>query len=192
MEIVYLCKQRFKPIDCATDEACRAFLKHHEEYVLPRSNDPECLLDIAIEYCNTLSASSNVETVENLHAYHLDPYFFWAPPDARYMIFGWAQNAFTNQLAAYTQPFLELPEDCAGDVLEYLDTNMTREDSLYYATECATPAAHAWVRDVLAAGVSLSTGMKFRSLHMTCSIKKASYKCHYFRCSLLDSGESNL
>jgi len=189
---MYLCKQCFKPIDYATDEACRAFLKHHEEYVLPRSNDPECLLDVAIEYCSPLSASSNVETEENLHMYHLDPYFFWAPPDARYMIFGWAQNAFTNQLAAYTQPVLELLEDCAGDVLEYLDTTMTREDSLYYATECATPAAHAWVRDVLAAGVSLSTGMKFRSLHMTCSIKKASYKCHYFRCSLLDSGESNL
>ena len=87
--------------------------------------------------------------------YHLDPYFFWAPLDARFMIFTWARDAFINQMAAYTSPFPELPEDCSGDVLEYLGTTMTREASLYYATVCTTPAAHAWERGVLAAGLTV-------------------------------------
>ena len=54
------------------------------------------------------------------------------------------------------QPFADLPDDCAGDVLEYFDAPKTRPELVYIATHCSSPEACAWVRKVVAAAVAVS------------------------------------
>ena len=87
----------------------------------------------------------------SLRAHPLDPAFLWAPPAARSAVFAWAQDVFIAQLAATTQPFERLPEDCAGDVLEFF--GMTRNESDLIAKHCSSPEARVWVRAVIAAAV---------------------------------------
>lgn len=85
-----------------------------------------------------------------------DPSFLWAPHEARKMVFKWAQDAFLAQLAADTQPFADLPEDCAGDILEYMELGMPRGESLLIAMHCSSLEARAWVRAVLAVKVAVN------------------------------------
>lgn len=80
--------------------------------------------------------------------------FLWAPAPARAAIFLWARNTFVVQLAKTVEPFEKLPEDCAGDVLEFLDIAMTRKEALHIATHCSSPEACAWVRAVVAAAAA--------------------------------------
>lgn len=52
------------------------------------------------------------------------------------------------QLASCTQPLVELPDDCAGDDLDFLHMGMARKDSLLIAAHCSSPDAHAFMYDV--------------------------------------------
>ena len=90
-------------------------------------------------------------TVLSLRAYHLDPCFLWAPPMACAAVFAWAQRVFVAQLAATIQPFEKLPDDCAGDVLEFF--GMTHTESELIAKHCSSLEARAWVRKVVASAV---------------------------------------
>jgi len=87
----------------------------------------------------------------SLRAHQLDPAFLWAPPAARAAMVAWALHVFIAQLAATVQLFEELPDDCAGDVLEFF--GMTHNESDLNATHCSSPEAQDWVRAVTAAAV---------------------------------------
>jgi len=62
-----------------------------------------------------------------------------------------AREALTVHLAAATPPYAELPDDCAGDVLEFLGTHLARTELLDVVTHCASSGAQAWVWAVVSA-----------------------------------------
>jgi len=129
-------------------DTCHALYKHHTSSLAQLSINPKALVSAAVAHCATLSSSNDSSVPApalSLHAYQLDPSFLWAPREARFLVFKWARNAFVAQLAAMTQPFVDLPDDCAGDVLDYLEMAMTREESLCIAEHCSSPEANAWV-----------------------------------------------
>ena len=145
-----------KALVVATDKACRDLIKHHETMLTALEEDPAALVAAATAHCSALASPESVpETMLSLRAYQLDPSFLWAPFDARDEKLMWAYNAAIAQLAAFTQPFLELPDDCAGDVLEYLNMDMARSVSLHIASRCSSPEAHAWVRRVIVEGIAV-------------------------------------
>jgi len=89
------------------------------------------------------------ETFLSFQTYLLDPFFLWAPTDARNEVVAWARDIFTAQLAVKT-PFLkDLPDDCGGDILEYFE--ICEEMCL---TLTHSPEATAWVRAVVVAGIA--------------------------------------
>jgi len=66
------------------------------------------------------------------------------------------------QVAANTQSFSGLPDDCAGDVLEFLTmTTLERTELLEVVTDCSSPEACAWMRTVVDDIVVVSA-------HMSC------------------------
>lgn len=93
----------------------------------------------------------------SLDPHHLEPPLLWAPRAARASLITWARNIFIVQIATATQPFTDLPDDCAGDVLDYLEMSMTRMESLRIATLSFAPEAHAWVRALLVAEAVVSS-----------------------------------
>ena len=104
-----------KALVVATDKACRDLIKHHETMLTALEEDPAALVAAATAHCSALASPESVpETMLSLRAYQLDPSFLWAPFDARDEKLMWAYNAAIAQLAAFTQPFLELADDCAG------------------------------------------------------------------------------
>ena len=150
-------------LELATDDpynTCRVFLEHHVSILAVLATMPECLVTSAVAYCATLSASKFLESMPNpvlsLLAYHFDPSFLWVPSEARALIMTWARDAFIVQMATISQFFSDLPDDCTGDVLEYLKMSMPRRDSLLIATHCSSPEAHAWVRAVVTVAVAVS------------------------------------
>jgi len=141
-----------------TCSVCWALLKHLTINKATLTSHPELLVSVAAARCATLAASAETfpTTALFLQAYQLEPSFLWAPPEARNTLFVWAKNAFVAQLAANTLAFAELPDDCAGDVLEWFEMTMTRKDALHIATHCSSPEAHAWLREAVAAAVAVS------------------------------------
>ena len=133
------------PLDLATDENCRALLEHHNAVLAVLNGDPTALIPAVIEHCVAFSAPKawRPEAVLSLGAYHLDPSFLWAPPTARAVLFSWARDAFVVQLAATTPPFFEIPDDCAGDILEFIEMALPRANSLYIMAHCLSSEAHA-------------------------------------------------
>ena len=121
--------------------------------------DPDALASAATAHCAILSALKNTIPAPalSLHPYHLRPSFLWAPHEARCAVFKWARNAFIAQLAASTKAYVKLIDDCAGDVLEFLEVAMTRQESMHVTTHCASLKARDWVRAVLVAAVAVST-----------------------------------
>jgi len=130
-------------------------LEHHSAILTSLNADPGLLVSSAVAHCATLSNSeaSVPPHVLSLRAYQLDAFALWAPPDARVVLFMWARDTFIAQRAATTPPFSDLPDDCAGDVLEFLETAMPRAESLRVVAHCSSPAAHAWVRAVVSVAV---------------------------------------
>jgi hypothetical protein len=145
------------PLNLATDDACRAILEHHTAALATIEDDPATFLSSLVTHCAALSASKKPEpeTVLSLHEYQLDPSFFWATPTARCTVFAWAQDTSIAHIAVTTQPFKRLPGDCAGDVLEYFDTTMTRMEMMKATTHNLSSEAHAWVREILAAAIAV-------------------------------------
>jgi len=111
------------------------------------------LVAAALAHCATLSASKEQlpSTTVSLRAYYFDPCFFWAPPAARAAVFAWARSANIAQLSANIQPFGVLPDDCAGDVMEFF--GMTHKETELLEKHCSSLAAQDWVRAVVAAAV---------------------------------------
>ena len=151
-----LCKDGATPFNLAAiGSACHALLEKHTVILEALKTDPAILIACAIEYLAS-PAAFNVPSLPPLQAYHFDPSFFWAPHAARVAVFKWARNALVVQLAAMTAPISDLPDDCAGDVLEYLEMAMPRAESLQVATCCISPEARAWMRKVAAAAAVVS------------------------------------
>jgi len=148
------------PVDLATKcTACWALLKHLSINIDVLTSNPEAIVSVAAAHCAAPPAASVEPCPASalfLQAYQLEPAFLWAPPEARTALFAWAKNTFIAQLAANNDSFEELPDDCAGDVLEYLELTMTREESMHIVAHCSSPPAHAWVRAVVAAAVAVS------------------------------------
>jgi len=162
----HMCQRRKNgatPLDLATDDTCREFLEHHAAVCATVMENSAILVAFVFAHCTTLSASGEPvpNTALSLRAHQLDPYFLWAPPAARAAVFAWARGAFQAQLAATTQPFGGLPDDCEGDVLDFFGMAMTRFEALHVATHCSSPEARAWVRDVVTAAVSVSAVIHF-------------------------------
>jgi len=120
------------------------------------------LVAAALAHCATLSASEErlPATALSLRKYQLDPAFQWAPPAARAAVVAWARDSLIVLLAGSIQPFERLPDDCAGDVLEFFE--MTRNESDFIANHCSSPEARDWVRAVVAAVVAVGDGRCFR------------------------------
>ena len=151
-----LCKDGATPFNLAAiGSACHALLKKHTVILEALKTGPAILFTCAIEYLAS-PAAFNAPSLPPLQAYHFDPSFFWAPHAARVAVFKWARNALVVQLAATTPSFSGLPDDCAGDVLEYLEMAMPRAESLKVATCCISPEARAWMRTVIAAAIAVS------------------------------------
>ena len=147
------CKNGTTPLDLATDDTCREMLEHHAAILATIDDDPATLVSSIQTLCANLSASDEPLPAMALYlrAFQLDPSFHWAPLAARAAVFTWARDAFIVQLATTTRPFTILPDDCAGDVLEFIEMGMTRSEKLHITTHCSSPEACAWVRAVIAA-----------------------------------------
>ena len=158
-----------RPVDLATcNGPCHVLLRRHNDILRRLEKNPASLISAAVAHCATLSASKDFVPAPELSLGEpqSDPSLFWAPPQACNLVFKWAQDAYVAQLAANTKPFAELPDDCAGDVLEYLEMAMKRTESLRITAHCSSPEAHAWVRAVVgaAAAVRLVVLLKLSSL----------------------------
>jgi len=150
------------PLELVTDSTCRDLLKHHAEVLTAVAVNPIILVSAVLAHCATLSGFEEYAptTVLSLREYHFDPFFLWAPLDARAAVFAWARNAFIAQLAAATLPFVALPDDCAGDVLEFLELTNARAEALHITGQCSSSEAHAWVRSVVLSATTLALAAK--------------------------------
>ena len=141
-------------LEDATDDACRDLLEHHAAVLEFLDADPAALPAAAFMHCanfkETLEAPT-LKTTLSLLSYHFEPSFLWAHADARRAVVAWARNAFVVQQATTNKLFAELPDDCAGDVLDFLEMAMPRTESLEVASHCSSPKARAWVQAILAA-----------------------------------------
>jgi len=153
------------PLDLATpDSACRDFLEHHATaFATIDANERELLTAAFIHY-GTFSELKDCMPPErlSLRPCHFDPSFVWAPPAARAAVFGYTQSATT------IEPFADLPDDCAGDVLDFFDMILPRWIMLFLVTHYSSPGANAWIFEVLTAAIAV------RHTHIF-------WKCHNFR-----------
>lgn len=153
---MYVCKDYRTPLQLATNGACRDLLGHHESILRILRVDSSAFVSAVVAHCAALSTpnSSAPETKLTLRAHQLDPSFLWVPHiEACIDRFGWARDVYAAQVASNVQPFVDLPDDCAGDVLEYLEFKMTRAEVLHVVTHCSSPEAHAWVCEVATAAI---------------------------------------
>ena len=147
------------PHTIGTDEACCDLLVHHAGEYLKCDLKPAALASAACAYCVALTSPLKEpmpKSVLSLREHHLDPSFLWAPAAARARTFTWARDACIAQVAAITQPFAKLPDDCAGDVLEFLELVMSRNEMLIVAEHCSSVESRAWVHDIVVAAVAAS------------------------------------
>jgi len=155
------CNRRcITPLELTTfGSPCRTLLEHHtsvhEVLLLKRG----LLVTAALAYCAAPSSRANSSipaTVLALQAHQFDPYFLWAPTRERAAVAVWAQSTFIAQLVPNTEPFADLPDDCAADIVEYLKKVKSRAETMRIVSHCSTPEAHAWVRAVVVAAVAVS------------------------------------
>ena len=173
-----------KPLDLAADDACRTLLEQHAYILSTLKKDPAALVSAATAHCAFLSApkKSLPASSLSLRPYHLDPSFLWAPLEASCSIFKWARDAFVAQVAASTKAYAKLPDDCAGDILEFLQVAMTRTESLHVTEHCSSPKARDWVRAVFDAAMAVRLIQKFplqKRLHF--SLRELFKFCHVAR-----------
>jgi hypothetical protein len=147
------------PYDLAEDKkTCRSVLNHHGNILTKVEEKPAVLVTLATAHVATLMPSndSGFVTSVKLHEYQSDPTFLWAPAQARAEVFLWAQDVALSQLAATNPAFAELPDDCAGDILEYLENTLSREEMLHITNHPLSSEAHHWVKSVIATAVVVS------------------------------------
>lgn len=169
-----------KPLDRATDKACCDLYEHHcSASIAFLIAEPTALVNSAMANCASLSVLSEQKPL-SLHPYQLEPPFLWAPPAARATVIAWAQEAFIVQLAASFQPFAELPDDCAGVVLEFLGLAMSRKAIHHFATPSLSSEAHAWVRTVLTSAVAVSSPfLQFTTRKSSLQLNTTSFYCYF-------------
>lgn len=80
--------------------------------------------------------------------------------------------------AIATEPFIDLPDDCAGDVLDYTSMSMSRLDALCVLTHFSSPEAHDWVRRVLLTAIAVSTAQTCLSICAAYSSTCTEYKVY--------------
>lgn len=133
------------PLDLAAKSPSCTILEHQAIVLATLTADPAALVRTAIAHCAALSKQEESAPAMplSLSAYHLEPSFRWPPPAARAKVVAWARDDFLLQLAPSTEPFAVLPDDCAGDVLEYLEMTVTRTESLRFASYPYSPKAQA-------------------------------------------------
>ena len=161
-------------LDLATDDTCREILEHHNAVYASVIEDPATVISAIAAHCATLSHSGErmtATTTLSLRAHQLDPFFLWAPPAARPAVFAWARDAFLAQLMINTQSLRDLPEDCAGDVLDFFEMTMTRTEALHIAMHCSSQEAHTWVRAVLTAAATTSVAAEATILLVAAAAK---------------------
>ena len=162
----HICQQHKNgatPLDLATDDTCRDILENHVTVLATITEDPATLVAAALAHCATLSASVErlPATALALRAHQLDSAFLWAPPAARSAVVVWARDVFIAQLAATIEPFDDIADDCARDVLEFF--GMTHNESELIATLCSSPEAQDWVRAVIAVPVAVGAPIIIRA-----------------------------
>lgn len=81
------------------------------------------------------------ETVLSLRTYQLDPPFLWLPVYVRDHVVAWARDFLIAQLATNHRLFSELPDDCSGDIMEFLMLRMTWNELLDSPVQCSSPEA---------------------------------------------------
>ena len=129
---------------------CYAALRHHCDTIETLTVNPGALVSAAEAHCVALAVSDEPfpESALSLRTYQLDPFFLWTPVEARKKVVAWARDIFVVQLAHKT-PFLEdLPDDCAGDIMEFFVTRDNLLSILSYS-----PESNTWVRAVVVAGL---------------------------------------
>ena len=154
-------REGIEPDQLVPDNRCSALFKHFAFVVAVLETNPATIVSAVAAYCAGKTSITTSELLPSLIPSQLTPPFLWAPQSGRAKIYEWARNAFIVQLAATTQPFTDLPDDCAGDILEYISMSVLRQDALHVLTNCSSPEAHAWVRAVLASALAVS----FRHRH---------------------------
>lgn len=154
------------PLQIANDDECHSVLKHHAAVLaLLYANPPTFLITTLVAQCAALSNALEAvpATAISLSAFDYDASFLWAPSLVRDAVLKWARDAFIVQLAAITQPFADLPDDCAGDILEFFQIAMTRRESEYVATHCSSPKARIWVRSIVVASIAMRVNARLIS-----------------------------
>jgi len=145
------------PIKFANNSIFLELLEHHTHVLEVIEEDPKALLSAVRAHWETLRTNAPEALTPmvalSLRPYHFDPSFLWAPRAARNAVFSWARNVYTAQQAAMDKLFAEIPDDCAGDVLEYLEMSMPRTESFEVAAHGSSPEARAWVRAIVASAV---------------------------------------
>jgi len=132
-----------RPIDLAIDEACRELLDHHAPIIAEVDREASALVVAAHVHWANLSKSEVpiFAPALSLCAYQIDASFCWAPPPARSAVIAWARGVKIAQFAATTQLFADLPDDCGGDVLEFLEVLMPREVMMNLSAHSLSPLA---------------------------------------------------
>ena len=153
---MYAGKGYRSPRQLATNGACRDLLEHHERVLRTLRRDPAAFVSAVVAHCAALSSPAEPapKTKLTLRAHHFDPSLLWgARSDACFICFSWLYDVYAAQVASNTPPFVDLPDDCAGDVFEFLPMTMAREELLHVVAHCSSPEAHAWICAVAAAAV---------------------------------------
>jgi len=159
------------PRDLATEGTCRGLLEHHAAVLTTLNADSSALVSAAAARCTTLSAPEEVvlATSLSLRPFQLDPSFLWAPPHARNALFTWARDVYIAQLAFITDPFEAIPDDCAGDVLEFFGMTMHRVEALHVGAHWTSPEVRAWMRAAIAAAVAVKLLYITKSITQKCN-----------------------
>jgi len=144
--------------ELTTDDACRDIINHHDCAYETLKANPRALISAAVAHSAAISAPDKAvpETLLSLHEFFLMPSFSWTPAAAHNAVYAWARHAANVQLAVTAQPFSDLSDDCAGDILEFLEIEMTRAEALHIATHCSSPDARAWVRAIRSSVIVVS------------------------------------
>ena len=132
-----------QPVDLVTDDTCRELLEHHASVFAEVDREASALVVAAHVHWANLSKSEVpiFAPALSLCAYQIDASFCWAPPPARSAVIAWARGVKIAQFAATTQLFADLPDDCGGDVLEFLEVLMPREVMMNLSAHSLSPLA---------------------------------------------------
>ena len=144
------------------DDACNDLLEHHADTITKIEYDELSIVSAAVSHCAALSSKSELapETVLSLRTYQLDPSFLWPPVYIRDHVVAWARDFMIAQIAETFLLLSDLPDDCGGDIIEFLQLRMTRNELLDSSVHCSSPEARAWLRAVVVSAVAKENAVR--------------------------------